>query len=376
MNIDQFYNRILQSRYLGYDPYDFYSFPLIERLNLPPRLVYPLTYLNKISPINIRNIARVKPYYNSKGMALVALAFLNNPDFYKNELKIIIDWLIKNKSPQFEGYTLGFSFDIALKTYASNPSESSLIISLFAIYAFIEYYKIYKDEKILELVLSFENIIDKQLPKFAGLYSLWYSYNFNKKNEVYNVTAKIGRFYSHLYMIKKVKKYEQIIIKILNYLREKQRADGSWAYSVVNSYSDGFHTAFILEAIWHMLAVVDTDDYYKIFNIGLDNYKTNLFERFEKPLHYHKIHRPPLFRRLLFDSEIRDCATAIILFSKIGEIDFAERIINWTIRNLYNQQKGYFYFFKNKIYTNKIEYIRWQAWMLLALTTFNRYKNG
>ena len=48
--------------------------------------------------------------------------------------------------------------------------------------------------------------------------------------------------------------------------------------------------------------------------------------------------------------------------------DFAKTIAEWTIKNM-QSPRGYFYYRKNKIITNKVSYMRWsQAWMMLALT--------
>ena len=64
--------------------------------------------------------------------------------------------------------------------------------------------------------------------------------------------------------------------------------------------------------------------------------------------------------------------------SNINKLDEAEKIIDWTFRNLYNSRKQSFYFEKRKYFVNKNIYHRWnQAWMYLALSCdINKeYKN-
>ena len=61
---------------------------------------------------------------------------------------------------------------------------------------------------------------------------------------------------------------------------------------------------------------------------------------------------------------------AIVLFTKTGEKDLAKNVLDWTLTNMYNNKKGYFYYYKNRLWTNKIEFIRWQAWMLYALSVY------
>ncbi len=86
----------------------------------------------------------------------------------------------------------------------------------------------------------------------------------------------------------------------------------------------------------------------------------------------HPNYKPKDIRKFLIETDIRDCAMAIVFFSKIGENEIANKVLEWTLGNMYNNKKGYFYYFRNKLFTNKIEFIRWQAWMLYALSVYNK----
>ena len=271
------------------------------------------------------------------------------------------------KSDRFPEYSIGFTFDIVLEHYSSPKGSPSLIITLFVMYALVEYCVRNRDEEVLEVVLSFERLIEKELPRFEDVDTLWYSYNFDKVNEIYNATAKVGKFYALLYQITDDEQLPPRTEKILNYLTGKQRDDGTWAYGERIHYTDGFHTAFVLEAIWYMLKTVDNSKYEEIFDRGMEHYKQYLFRPNGQPLHYHPVYKPKDVRRYLIETDIRDCAMAIVLFSKTGDIGRARKVLEWTIRNMYDRKKGYFYYYKNRFWTNKIEFIRWQAWMLYAL---------
>ena len=276
------------------------------------------------------------------------------------------------KSDDFSEYSIGFTFDIVLSQYSSPRGKPSLIISLFTMYAFIQYWVETGEDKVLEAVLSFKKLIETKLPRFENIDSLWYSYNFEKVNEIYNATAKVGKFFALLYQITKDEQLPARIEKIMNYLAKKQREDGSWAYGEKIPYTDGFHTAFVLEAIWHMRKVVDKKKYGIMFNKGLEHYKHYLFRPNGQPLYFHPMYKPKDIRRYLIETDIRDCAMAIVLFSKIGDIKLARKVLDWTMKHMYDHDGGYFYYYKNKFWTNKIEFIRWQAWMLYALSVLNR----
>ena len=70
--------------------------------------------------------------------------------------------------------------------------------------------------------------------------------------------------------------------------------------------------------------------------------------------------------------DIHGAAQGIITFAKMSRmnpeyIEFADKIYNWTIQNLYSG-KGYFYYQKTRLYTKKFNLMRWcNAWMLYAM---------
>ncbi|WP_308990369.1 hypothetical protein QLS71_002655 [Mariniflexile litorale] len=359
-----------KNKFKGIDPYDFAS----SNIKMPHALLSKVSFINKISPINLRPLLKIEPSENTKSNAIFfhAMALMDS-NRYAEEIKFLKNWLQDSKSPEFKYYSLGFAFEMALTRYNSGPGKTSLIISLFAMFAFFEYYKVSKDQSALELICSFEQLLEEKWLKFEEENTLWYSYLPHQKDEVYNATAKVGRFYALYYEIYPSKAIESKIIKILNYLEKVQSLDGSWGYSVKNGYVDNFHTAFVLESIHHMHQVVKTQNSTEMFENGLADYIENCFKD-NIPLHFHKLHYPKDVRSKLIYTEIRDIANAIILFSKVGMLHKAETILNYSIHKYYNQKEGYFYFFNNKIYKSKINYVRWQAWMALAITEFSNKK--
>lgn len=365
--LDFLIKNLILNDFKGWDPYDLLNNQIISKI-LPgnkQRLI--LTQVNRISPINFRPILSINKIYNSKAMALILLSFLNL-DKNNKEIEFVLNWLIDNKCETYKQYSIGFTFDITMNLYSSSREESSLIITLFVMYAFIEYYKKTKNKHVFDEIISFRDLIEKKIPKFENRNILWYSYNFNKINEIFNATAKIGKFYSLLFTLIKDENLLIKIDKILNYLSKKQRHDGSWPYGEKIVYTDGFHTAFVLEAILYMRKVVDKPQYENMFFKGLKNYKKYFFKETGQPLYFHPFYKHKELRRYLIETDIRDCAMAIVLFSKLRDKKNAEKVYKWTIAHMYNKKNGYFFYYKNKLWTNKIEFIRWQAWMLYALS--------
>ena len=61
-----------------------------------------------------------------------------------------------------------------------------------------------------------------------------------------------------------------------------------------------------------------------------------------------------------------------LCFTQQDECAYAQasNLLNWAHTQM-QDRKGYFYYQKSRLLTNKIPYMRWvQAWMYLALTHF------
>jgi hypothetical protein len=352
--------------YRGIDPYDFAS----AKLPIPRALKPKLSFLNKISPINFRPLLGIRASENSKSNALFMHAMVNcRPGDYQREIEYLFKWFDKNKSPQFNEFSVGFAFEMTLTRYQSGPGKTSLIITLFTLFAFMAYYEKTGNAQALDAILSFERLLDTQWLRYETDTELWYSYLPDVKDEVYNATAKCGRFYALLQGIQPNDRYLRRMEKILAYLARVQQADGTWGYSVKAPYVDNFHTVFMLESIAEMNKWCASPASITMFNNGLATYRQHCFDGW-RPLHFHTAHQPRDVRSRLLQTEIRDAANAIILFSKLGDTQAASGIIHWLLQHYYNSRKKYFYFFDNKLFKSKIDFIRWQAWMALALSEY------
>lgn len=368
---DSLVDKASANQFKGFDPYDFAE----TNSRLPRPILSKFSFINKISPVNFRSLLGIKPTDNSKANGLWVWSMVKTDiNKYSEEIHFLLDWIENNTATEFEEFSMGFSFKMALARYASGPGKTSLIISLFIVLPLIELYAKTADPALLKKVLSFEKLLETTWMKFESNDELWYSYLPKQKDEVYNATAKVGRFYANLYKVHRQARYLEIIEKVQNYLYRIQERDGRWIYSVKANYVDNFHTAFVLESIFEMNQVVDNVKSTEMFKKGLQYYIKNCFTDDFMPLHFSKIHGTKDIRNAILGTEIRDCANAIIFFSKAGMQQEATKIMEWTFANFYNEREKYFSFFRNKVFTNKLNYIRWQSWMALAIAEYNEVR--
>jgi hypothetical protein len=151
----------------------------------------------------------------------------------------------------------------------------------------------------------------------------------------------------------------------LAYTMRYQQNDGSWKYAETDyqRWIDSFHTGFNLQSILYFLKDGYANEYKSSFEKGVRFYLNNFFLNDGTPKYYHN---------KIFPIDVHSSAQAVVFFSNMGKFyeAFTNKILRWMISNM-QDATGYFYFQKNKNYTNKIPYIRWnQAWAFHALTEY------
>ena len=164
------------------------------------------------------------------------------------------------------------------------------------------------------------------------------------------------------------------------YVVRRQREDGSWAYGAddYQSWSDNFHTAFVLTSLARIIDSVPT------------SVASGLGVQLEGPLRRgYDFWReqfllengwPKYFPDRLYPADVHSASAAIVALVDLrGRIPstmiLAEQIAKWAIENLRDQQ-GYFYFQRRRFHTIRIPYMRWsQAWMMYGLSRLIECQN-
>jgi len=157
--------------------------------------------------------------------------------------------------------------------------------------------------------------------------------------------------------------YEAIIYSI-----KKQNTDGSWFYgeNYHHKFIDCFHTGYNLEAIQLANAIYhdslfeqSIDKGYKYFakNFITNNYQIKYLNSSLYPIDTHNYSQAII---------------TLLKFSKTNkDVKIVNKIIDSFLGNLYDDKNKYFYYQINKIYKNKINYLRWcQGWAYYAIVFY------
>ena len=361
----------------GWDPFDglnssfFQSLPIIRDSRIC-RLIWLQTF--KQSPINLRPLFGVKKAHNPKGLGLFLSSYCNlyKIDPQKNYLDKIHFFLEKIMNYQSEGYSgacWGYNFDWQARAFFQPKGTPSVVVSSYVAGALLDAYEIVKDENVLNTARSTCNFILNDLNRtYDEDGDFAFSYCPADRTQVFNASLLGARLLCRVY----ASTQEALLIdearKAVAFACKHQNPDGSWPYSPLSYHQwiDNFHTGYNLESIYTYQSISGDCSFNSFFEKGLAYYLSAFFEENGRPKYYNNS---------IYPVDLHTTAQLIVTLSKIGRFDshreLINKVLNWSQNNMFDDKKAYFYYYKNRFFTIKINYIRWiQAWMMLGYSHY------
>ncbi len=291
---------------------------------------------------------------------------------YLKKAEYFFEWLKNNYSKGYSGYCWGYNFPWADRAMYVDAFVPSAVVTGFVCKGIYTYWKITKNPEAAKVINSAAKFVIKDLPITENDEGICFSYVPITKNIYYNASLLAAEVLCYDYVINNTQKNNELILKAINFVINKQLNNGRWNYKLdpftgKEKAQVDFHQGFILDSIYSMITELEINDenILSILTRGLNFYQHNQFDKDGVSL-WRIPKKWPI--------EIHNQSQGIITFSKLSKLDdsaieFATKIALWTIENM-QSDSGYFFYRINKNYKIKISYIRWaQAWMFLALST-------
>lgn len=363
----------------GYDPYDVRGTKLV-RILLNKRYVNSVLdiFLNRF-PIASRRILRTRKEIYAGSMINFARGYLNlykrfGSEEYLRKALFALKWLIKNSNRNFEGFSWGLPFDWQSSILIPKNTPTGVTTSM-ALHAFLDAYEALGDERYLDIAKGCCSFLVNCLNiDYVSEDKVCFSYTPIDSFHIHNANLWVASALLRASTYIKDTKLQCLALKAINFTIEHQNSDGSWFYRAPpdnlssNDYQvDNYHTGFVLECLNIARRVLkDKFTYGENLRKGLDYYTRYMFLGNGAPKYT---------RSSLYPIDTHSCAQAIITLSELCDFEpkkeLIEKVAIWTIKNL-QSDSGYFFYeinkFRNHIYIDKTPYIRWQAWMLRALS--------
>lgn len=369
-------NYLEAERFQGWEPYEVPELRLLSDCRWH-WLRVAWTQLFRISPFYL-HAHLTKAKIHAKAAALFAQAFLmlykiSGNHSFREKARFFLQWLVDHRSNSSQNFSIGNVYQLSMKSYGANPGSPAPLITCLAIDAFLSAYEIIGEASYLKLAKSGIAYFLEELPLVKKSPTEWYFvYHPNHLQFIPNIPAVISGTMAHAYARMPEASWLPVMRNNLQCVVQAQQADGSWRYHPHARYTDSFHTAFILEALAKFRHFVDSSAYNEAFQKGLQFYLNTFFTNNGHPRHkkWHGV--PSNIDSLLTQIDLRDCAMALILFSRLLAqqqlaLSWPLQLMLWTM-NHFRADRGFFYYQKIPLATLRGPYLSMQAWMLNALS--------
>ncbi len=362
--------------YKGWDPYDgltskvFRSLPLV-RDNRFFRLAW-IQFFKK-SPVNFRPIAIVPKSYNAKGLGLFLTGYCNLYKIAPSEellksIHFLADKIIGLQSTGYAGSCWGYYFDWQARAFFQPANTPTVVATSFVADALFNAYEITKIETYKTVAVSSADFVLKDLNRtYDQKGNFAFSYSPLDHTQVFNASLLGARLLSRVYHYTRDEKLKEEATKAVQFVCDYQQPNGAWAYGTLpfHSWIDNFHTGFNLECINDFQVYTSDERFKRNIQLGFQYYIDTFFTAEGVSRYYHN---------QLYPVDIHSPAQLMVTLVKLNRFEenqpLAEKVLDWTIRNMQSKE-GFFYYQRKKMLSFRIPYMRWaQAWMFYSMSYY------
>lgn len=363
-----------ENDWAGYEPYDAPDSRILGALPfLNSRLLrLVLTQALKRTPINVRPLLLIQKSQNPKAIAIFLLAFLKlTKSRVVNQeglVELMIERLIALRSKDVSFWCWGYSFNWQGRSVFVPAGTPNLICTYFAAWALLDAYDQRQDLACLSMAVSAAEYMLNELYWVDGS-SAGFSYplpSLRNQNQVHNANFLAAALLCRVYKHTGEEKFLASALRVARYSAAKQQADGSWNYGEAPSqrWIDNFHTGYNLCALQSIAEYAGTTEFDSRIRHGFQFFRAHFFRENGVVRYYHN-------RTYPIDTHcVAQSIITLLTFRDLDQksVPLAHSVFRWAMDHLWDD-RGFFYFRRLRLCTNRISYMRWsQAWMLLAMS--------
>jgi hypothetical protein len=355
--------------YIGWDKHDGMSSRI--RRSIPFETKYTNLLIQetiKRAPVNVRSLLLVEKRPNPKGLGLFSMANLNayiltEQDAYRTEARTLCDRIVSHNIASVEGFSLPHAHELQGISEKRPAGTPNIVSTSFGVKALLRASEI--SERYATRARESADFVHSELlhEESEDDLRIRYTPGDGSSSFTLNANALAARLFVDLYDYFAKDEFRESAKKIFDYVETQQHETGGWDYRDPPSAShlgmDNYHNGFIIESFLRYQDVVEADAFTGTVDDALQFYRTVLYDDDGAP-HWDE--------ESTYPRDVHAAAQGIVTFTHAGDLEFARRIIDWTIENLY-AGGGQFYYQKRRWYTKRLTLMRWcQAWMAYAIS--------
>jgi hypothetical protein len=357
--------------FAGYDPYDSLNASRLPAFfRATPRRRQLVVQIGKRSPVNMRPLFGIPPHRHSKALALVASAYarlhrLERDPTRQSLAESFLSELEARATKGRDTIAWGYEFDVQTRWAFYPRGTPNIIVTTFVAHAFLDWFELTGDSPLLATAASAVRYLNDELLRATD--RSYYSYVPGSGVLIHNanvlgcaLTSRVARLMGDLGLQATARRAAEASL-------QAQQRDGLWPYGRGPGleWVDGFHTAYVLDGLCELGEAGPDEAIRDALRTGFAAYSSTLFGPQGQPRYT---------PRSLYPLDIHSASTAIDVLSRRAEgngrrLRLARQVCAWTMANMWDS-RGFFYFQRNRLYANRIPYVRWsQAHMLRALSS-------
>ncbi|MFL6227914.1 MAG: delta-aminolevulinic acid dehydratase [Pyrinomonadaceae bacterium] len=366
--------------YAGHDPFDALNSRLFQATPLRRSRLARLAWTQafKRSPLNLRPLARVPAGRNAKGTALFVLAWLSrlraedsgasSRDEARLAARALLRDLIDARIETAHGAAWGYNFDWQGRAFFAPRGTPTVVPTAFAARALVEAARTFGDEEYLRLARAACEFIVVDLNRSDETADeVCFSYSPLDRTRVFNASLLAAETLARVGALTGESGLTETAARAARYVVRRQRADGSWAYGAegFQTWSDNFHTAFILTSLSRINASCDDcrEEFLHALSRGFDFWRNNFFaaDGF-----------PKFTPENAYPADAHSAGAALVALAELESLSpdalpLAVRIAGWTVAHL-RDPRGFFHYQRRRTHIVRTPYMRWsQGWMMYGL---------
>jgi hypothetical protein len=373
------------------DPYDIKAHPwfarrLARRHRFLSRLALKAAYVPAaLFPAMMPRLFGIKRQQTPNALAWLALGFLelyrgDHDPKHLQRAEFLLARLKEMRLKNYEEYCWGFPLDWQTATVVI-PAGSPLLYTQRQIaQCFYDYYEATQNEESLRVALSTCRCAHRVLNKPINDQShLCLTYSPYDSMQVFNTNSLAGGLHCRLGVVAQEPDLVDFGSRMLNWVADEQRSDGSWEYfsritCPRGSAIDHYHTAMTLQGLADGVDMVGQGKWIRALERGLQFYFDRMFDGSG---------RPKFTPSSTYPIDVMSCAEALILLSnlraspdslpaalRLRVSQHLDQLAGWVCRN-FQSARGPFYYRGYPGLHIRLFSFRWgQGAMMKALARF------
>lgn len=352
--------------WLGTDPYEGLNATrprVLKSTRLGRRLLMQAV---KRSPLDLRPLLGIRSEHSAVGAAQVVMGYaVDSPmldeSVRRQRLLDALGRLIALRRPEFAEACWSYHFDVESRAFFYPRTMPNTIATAWAGHALLDAHASTGDPALLELAASAGQFFLRRIGQTQAATGAYFGYFVGDRTEIHNANLLACGLLARLTRHGDDPELSAAVEAGVEYALAHQRADGSWVYAEPANmrWTDGFHTGYVLDALWYCAEACDRPDWHDALERGLAYYADRLFLADGTAKYY---------AESVYPIDTQSIAQGIRTFALTGAHSELARLICERALDTMRRPDGAFRFQRRRLWRNDVPHLRWaQAPMFDAL---------